>query len=66
VLAGLAPVTTGLVCSSAALITQASVQTWSLGLIVLGVAAAASRTRLHPLLLLAACAAFGLTGIGQG
>lgn len=66
VLAGLAPVTAGLVCASAVLITAASVQSWSLGLIVLAVAVASSRTKLHPLLLLAAGAAFGLTGIGQG
>lgn len=65
VLAGLAPVTAGLVCASAMLITESSAQTWSLAGIVAAVAAASSRTRLHPLLLLAAGAAFGLTGIGQ-
>lgn len=65
VLAGLAPVTAGLVCASAMLITEASARSWSLVAIVVAVAAASSRTRLHPLLLLAAGAAVGLTGIGQ-
>ncbi len=63
--AGLAPVTAGLVAASAVVITGASAPSWSLALIVAGVAAAATLTRLHPLILLAAGGCLGLYGIGQ-
>lgn len=63
---GLVPVTVGLVAASAALITQASVHSVILGIITAAAAFAAIRTKLHPLAILAASAAIGLTGFGQG
>jgi chromate transporter len=63
--AGLVPVTAGLVCASAAIITVASAQSWSLAMIAVGGAVVMVTTRVHPLLVLAAGALVGLTGVGQ-
>ena len=63
--AGLVPVTAGLVCASAAIITVASAQTWILAVIAVGGAVIMTVTRVHPLLVLAAGAVVGLTGVGQ-
>ena len=63
--AGLVPVTAGLVCSSAAIITAASAQSWSLAVIAVGGAVIMTVTKIHPLLVLAAGAVVGLTGVGQ-
>jgi chromate transporter len=63
--AGLVPVTAGLVTASAIVITHATASSWSLALIAALVAVATTTTRIHPLLVLAAGAAIGLTGIGQ-
>ncbi|HVY17505.1 MAG TPA: chromate transporter [Rhodopila sp.] len=63
--AGLVPMTAGLVMASAVVITEASARGWSLAAITLGVAVAMLATRVHPLLMLAAGAAIGLTGLGQ-
>lgn len=62
---GLAPMTAGLVTASAAVITQASGQEWILAVIVAISALATTATRIHPLLVLAAGAVIGLSGIGQ-
>ncbi|TDT93485.1 chromate transporter [Azorhizobium sp. AG788] len=63
---GLVPVTVGLVAASAALIAEASVQNLTLALIAGASALAVLKTRAHPLAVLAASAAIGLTGFGQG
>jgi chromate transporter len=63
--AGLAPVTIGLVGTSAALITRGAAHTWLLAAVTTACALLLLRTRVHPLLLLAAGAAIGLTGFGQ-
>jgi chromate transporter len=63
--AGLVPMTVGLISSSAALITHSSDRTWSLVVITVIGAVVSFKTRLHPLWILAAGAAIGLTGIGQ-
>ncbi|MBB3610716.1 chromate transporter [Rhizobium sp. BK602] len=63
--AGLAPMTAGLVTASAAVITEASAQEWILAVIVAIAALATTATRIHPLLVLAAGAVIGLSGIGQ-
>ncbi|MFT4180785.1 MAG: chromate transporter [Rhizobium sp.] len=63
--AGLTPMTAGLVIASAAVITEASAQEWILAVIVAVTALAMTTTRIHPLLVLAAGAAIGLSGIGQ-
>ncbi|MFC3125031.1 chromate transporter [Pseudoroseomonas globiformis] len=64
--AGLLPVTAGLVAASAAIIVEAT----ALNAVLAGIAALVAvlnlTTKLHPLLLLAAGALLGLTGIGQG
>ncbi|WP_459615330.1 chromate transporter [Bordetella sp. 2513F-2] len=49
---GLFPVTVGLVCASAWLITEASVHGWLLGAVAAASAVLGVRTRLHPLWLL--------------
>ncbi|MCC8955716.1 chromate transporter [Bradyrhizobium sp. Pear77] len=63
--AGLVPVTAGLVTASAIVITHASASSWGTILIAAMVAIATTKTRIHPLLALAAGAVLGLTGIGQ-
>ncbi|MGI4855886.1 MAG: chromate transporter [Janthinobacterium lividum] len=62
---GLLPVTAGLVAASALLIAEASDHTWLPWLITAACALLASRTRVHPLWLLAAGSLIGLSGIGQ-
>jgi len=62
---GLIPISVGLVAASAALITQASDHAWVLAIVTAIVAIAATKTRLHPLWLLAVGAAIGWTGLGQ-
>jgi chromate transporter len=61
--AGLVPVTVGMVMAAAALLATATTTGWATGLITLAVAVVTLRTKLHPLLLLAAGAAFGLVGL---
>ena len=63
--AGLVPVTAGLVAASAAIITVASAQSWGLAVIAAGCAGVMIATKMHPLLVLAAGAVVGLSGIGQ-
>lgn len=60
----LTPVTAGLVAASAFLITQASDSGWLTWFITGACAFAATRTRIHPLWLLAAGSLIGLTGVG--
>jgi chromate transporter len=62
---GLIPISVGLVAASAALITKASDQEWALAIVTAIVALISVKTRLHPLWLLAAGAAFGWSGFGQ-
>lgn len=62
---GLLPVTAGLVAASALLIAQSSDSGWLPWLITAACALLASRTRIHPLWLLAAGSLLGLTSIGQ-
>jgi chromate transporter len=64
--AGLVPMTAGLISASAVVIGEASARSWSLILIAAAVAGVMTLTRVHPLLVLAAGAALGLSGIGQG
>lgn len=61
----LMPVTVGLFCASAALLTGAVARSWSLLAIVAFVAAIATATRVSPLWLLGAGALVGLSGLGQ-
>ena len=63
--AGIFPMTAGLMAASAALITEASVHTWMLGVITALTAAVTVFTRVHPLWMLAVGALLGLSGIGQ-
>lgn len=63
--AGLVPVSVGLVAASALLIVRAADRTWILVAISAGVALVVTRTRLHPLWLLAAGAVIGWSGFGQ-
>jgi chromate transporter len=63
--AGLVPVSVGLVAASAVLIVQAADHTWVLVAISAAVALVTTRTRIHPLWLLAAGAAIGWSGFGQ-
>jgi chromate transporter len=63
---GFLPITCGLFGASAAVITQASVHTWALGLICAGTVYLYTTTKLHPLWYLAAGCLVGMTGIGQG
>ena len=60
---GLVPVTVGLVTAAAALLAVATTTGWVAGVLTLAVAAAALRTRLHPLALLGAGAMIGLLGL---
>jgi chromate transporter len=62
--AGFTPMTVGLVAASAAIMAQASAESWSLAAIVALSAVVMTTTRLHPLLALAGGALIGLTGIG--
>lgn len=62
---GLIPVTAGLVAASALLIAESSNNGWVPWVITGVVGLAASRTRIHPLWLLAAGSLIGLTGFGQ-
>ncbi|OZI60400.1 chromate transporter [Bordetella genomosp. 11] len=62
--AGIFPVTVGLLAASAALITEASVDSWLLGAIAAVVAVLGWRTRLHPLWLLLGGALVGLATLG--
>jgi chromate transporter len=62
--AGLVPVTVGLVCASAALITQASVHQWVLGVITAICVLMTLTKRIHPLWALAFGALAGWSGIG--
>ena len=61
----LVPVTAGLFCASAALLTGVLAYSWSLLAIVAVTAATMATTRLPPLLLLAVGALIGASGIGQ-
>ena len=63
---GLVPVTAGLVAASAALIARASNATAIAWAITALTAMIATKTRIHPLWLLAAGSLIGLTGFGQG
>ncbi|MGF6917739.1 threonine/homoserine/homoserine lactone efflux protein [Paraburkholderia sp. UCT70] len=60
------PVTAGLVAASAALIARASNPTAIAWSITAFTAVMATKTRIHPLWLLAAGSLIGLTGFGQG
>ena len=62
---GLVPVTAGLVVASAVVITKTLAHSWPLVAISLASAALMLTTRVHPVVLLAAGALLGLTGIGQ-
>ena len=62
---GLVPVTAGLVAASAIVITGTLAHSWLLASIAIATAAVMLTTRVHPILLLAAGALIGLTGIGQ-
>lgn len=64
--AGLAPITVGLVASSAALIAPGAVHGPGLALLAAASALVLIATRTPPLLVLAAGAAIGLAGLGQG
>jgi chromate transporter len=57
--------TAGLVTASASVITEASAQEWILAGIVGIAALVTATTRIHPLIVLAAGALIGLSGIGQ-
>jgi chromate transporter len=62
--AGLVPVTAGLVAAGAALIASTAAATPALAGVTMVAAALSVATRLHPLWLLGAGAAFGLLGVG--
>ncbi len=62
---GLLPVTVGLVTASAAVIAEASGETWPLAAIIAASAIVTTVTRIHPLLVLAGGAAIGLSGLAQ-
>ena len=61
--AGIAPVTVGLVFSSAYVLVRAADSSWRLALLTTASAAVVYFTKLNPLWCLAAAAALGLTGI---
>jgi chromate transporter len=63
---GLVPVTAGLVAASAIVITETLAHSWPLLAIAVASAALTLATRVHPIILLAAGALIGLTGLGQG
>jgi chromate transporter len=60
--AGLAPLTVGLVASSAWLLSQAADRDWRLAAVTLAIGVAASFSKLNPLWFLGAAAALGLAG----
>ncbi len=62
---GLVPISVGLVAASAILIVAAADREWILAAISAGVVLAATRTRVHPMWLLAAGAVVGWSGFGQ-
>jgi chromate transporter len=62
---GLVPMTAGLVTASAAVITEASALTLGLAVTVAICAVVLTKTKVHPLLVLAAGALIGLSGLGQ-
>ncbi len=64
--AGLVPVTAGLVAAGAALIASTAAATPALAGVTAVAAVLSIATRLHPLWLLGAGAAFGLLGVGLG
>ncbi len=57
--------TAGLVAASAVIITMASVQGWVLGAIAAISTVVLTRSRIHPLYVLAFGAVVGLSGFGQ-
>lgn len=61
--AGVAPVTVGLIFSSAYVLVRAADQGWRLAIVTAASAGVAYFTRLNPLWCLAAAAALGLTGV---
>ena len=61
--AGVAPVTVGLIASSAYLLVRAADHGWRLGVITAATAGVAYFTKLNPLWCLAAAAALGLSGV---
>ena len=61
----LVPLTAGLICASAALLTQTVAYSWALLAIAALGAAATLTTKLPPLLILAIGALIGLSGFGQ-
>lgn len=61
--AGIAPVTVGLVFSSAFVLIRAADANWRLAIVTAASASVAYFTRLNPLWCLAAAAALGLTGV---
>ncbi len=61
--AGITPVTVGLVAAAAALLAASTAVNWRAGLVTLVVAGAVLRTRVHPLLLLAASGLLGAAGV---
>jgi len=61
--AGIAPVTVGLVFSSAYVLVRAADSSWRLGLVTAASAAVVYFTKLNPLWCLAAAALLGLTGL---
>jgi chromate transporter len=63
--AGLAPISVGLVASSALIISRTVDHAWVFAAITAVSALVAIRTKVHPLWLLAAGAAIGWTGFGQ-
>lgn len=63
--AGLVPVTAGLIAASAVVITEATARTWPLVAIAVASAGLTLTTRVHPVIVLAAGALIGLTGLGQ-
>jgi chromate transporter len=60
---GLAPVTAGLVMSSAVLLTETTATSWRMALVVAAATGLFTLTKLHPLIVLGAAAALGALGI---
>jgi chromate transporter len=61
--AGLQPVTAGLIMASAALLIRATAVDWSATAVIVIAAVAFLRTKLHPMLILAAAAVSGAAGL---
>lgn len=59
---GLLPITVGLVVASAIIITAASATSWGLAAITLSVAVITTRSKMHPLIVLAGGAILGMLG----